>query len=452
MKPIKIKRRIRAVALLWVLITWVVSVQADIPPGYYDGTDGLSDAALLVKLRQITTNGHVARSYSATSDYMFIMDADAQGRVRCVYTGRLHDGGSGLNVEHTWPRSRGADVSPRESDLHHLFPTETEINSRRGNLPFDNIAVPDYTDGGSKVLNNVAFEPRDDHKGNAARAVFYFSMRYDLPLVSTGYVLGTSEDKMGFENTLRTWHQLDPPDDAERARNDAIYAWQGNRNPFVDHPEFVGRIGSFGGSTVTPTPTPTGTPTPTPTLTPTPTPPPAPTPTPGGADLLDVSGWKLQQYNSTQSFIFPSGTYLMAGGFLIVARNAGKTPFESAWGVTLGENVTFVNSGDFAPKINGDEEFELFDDQNQSVGGGRTITSTLVLGAGDIARRSATNSTVWSVVSGPADGPAQTSYEMNGVGPVIMKFGDGADFNMEFVEIFYDATPSAAWSDGFLLH
>src|SRR5690606_25112952 len=74
--------------LIVVFFLFVSLATAGIPPGYYDGTEGLTDSALILKLRQITSNGHISKSYSNASDHMFVIDANAQGQVRCVYTGR----------------------------------------------------------------------------------------------------------------------------------------------------------------------------------------------------------------------------------------------------------------------------------------------------------------------------------------------------------------------------
>jgi len=246
----------RRLFLIFLLASAAAASRAEIPPGYYDGTEGLTDQALILKLRQITGSGYISHSYDDARATIFsTIDRQTNGLIACIYTGNEHTAAE-LNIEHTWPRSRGADAVPRESDCHHLFPSEPDINNRRGNLPFGWVSNPDYEINGTKVEYTVQCEPRDPVKGDVARAIFYFSMRYDYLLVNTGYVLGTSEDKMGFENVLRAWHVQDPPDDAERSRNDRVYTYQHNRNPFVDHPEFVGLITTFGEQPpVTATPT-----------------------------------------------------------------------------------------------------------------------------------------------------------------------------------------------------
>ena len=156
---------------------------------------------------------------------------------------RVIPDGNILNTEHTWPQSKFSgrfDKNMQKSDLHHLFPADNEMNSVRGNNAFGEVVKDKKTlkcpvsrygtpaGGGADV-----FEPPKDHRGNVARALFYFSVRYELPI----------DGKQ--EAALRKWNQEDPIDDEEIARNNAIQGAQGNRNPFVDYPELVDRITDF---------------------------------------------------------------------------------------------------------------------------------------------------------------------------------------------------------------
>ncbi len=148
-----------------------------------------------------------------------------------------------LNAEHTWPQSKFSakfDRTLQKSDLHILFPVLSNANSSRNNNEFGDVVTPlsspckesvrGYTArGGSQVF----FEVPDQHKGNVARAIFYFSTRYNLPVGSLQ------------EDSLRAWHRLDPVDDAERTRNATIFSNQFDRNPFIDHPELVELISDF---------------------------------------------------------------------------------------------------------------------------------------------------------------------------------------------------------------
>ena len=148
-----------------------------------------------------------------------------------------------INIEHTWPQSR---FNPRKnkayqkSDLHHLYPTQSRANSTRGNhifMDFNsnnadplegcNDSMAGYHDG------RRGFEPPSDHKGNVARALFYFAVRYEISISPIE------------ESFLRMWNTLDPVDTEERQRNDIIEQIQGNRNPFIDDPELVELISDF---------------------------------------------------------------------------------------------------------------------------------------------------------------------------------------------------------------
>lgn len=144
-----------------------------------------------------------------------------------------------MNCEHTWPQSkftRRFDKETQKSDLHHLYPTDSRANSVRGNYDFGNI------DNDGKLRDCSAsrsaghggrFEPPTEHKGNVARALFYFSVRYQLEINAKQ------------EAVLREWNIQDPVDANEIERNNGIYSVQNNRNPFIDFPNLVDSISNF---------------------------------------------------------------------------------------------------------------------------------------------------------------------------------------------------------------
>lgn len=151
-----------------------------------------------------------------------------------------------LNCEHTWPQSKFSKSFPKDmqkSDLHHLYPSDSKANNTRGNLPFADVStrgdVPGCDDSslGSPAngegSNSLYFEPPSDHKGNVARALFYFSVRYKMPI-----------DPIQ-EEYLRQWHLDDPADGSEIERNNLIEDLQFDRNPFIDMPELVNLIQDF---------------------------------------------------------------------------------------------------------------------------------------------------------------------------------------------------------------
>ncbi len=156
--------------------------------------------------------------------------------------GKIPDGNV-VNAEHTWPQSKFSgsyDKELQKSDLINLYPVMNHANSVRSSYKFGNVvtvlnepcpnAKLGYTADGSKEPH---FEAPNAHKGNVARAIFYFSIRYGLPI--------SSEE----ETSLKAWHRADPVDDFEIRRNEIIFANQHDRNPFIDHPELVELISDF---------------------------------------------------------------------------------------------------------------------------------------------------------------------------------------------------------------
>lgn len=215
------------------------------------------DAGLKDELFKKTSKGHHAVGYNNAKKYLFgqlYLQKDDNGYyVTDLYCGIHYTKGVGpgnlpdqnqLNTEHTWPQSKftgGFPTEMQKSDLHHLFPTDSKANSTRGNFEFadvtenqnlkgcdDSKSGPSVTSGG-----HTYFEPPLSHKGNVARALFYFSIRYKIAI---------SEAQ---EEFLRRWNDLDPVDDAERSRNAAIEKLQGNRNPFIDDSTLVNKISNF---------------------------------------------------------------------------------------------------------------------------------------------------------------------------------------------------------------
>lgn len=146
-----------------------------------------------------------------------------------------------LNTEHSWPQSKFTKAFPKalqKSDIHILFPIISRVNSIRGNRPFGKVitsttAVCDKAFYGKSAEGRSVFEPADEFKGNVARALFYYSVRYKVKI-----------DEVQ-ESYLRQWHHMDPVDASESIRNEDIYVIQDNRNPFIDIPELVDRIENF---------------------------------------------------------------------------------------------------------------------------------------------------------------------------------------------------------------
>lgn len=222
---------------------------------YYAPAVGKSGTALRTSLHDIIDD-HTKLSYDAVWTALKDTDQDPANSANVIelYTGRsisksLNGGSTGnWNREHVWAQSRGGFTTSAGpgTDLHHVRPEDVTVNSIRGNKDFDNggTAVSGcadcWTDGDS-------FEPRDAVKGDVARMLFYMAIRYegddgfnDLEMSST---VGTSSSRIGDLETLLAWSAGDPVDAFEMRRNDRIHSqWQGNRNPFVDHPEWAAAI------------------------------------------------------------------------------------------------------------------------------------------------------------------------------------------------------------------
>jgi endonuclease I/chitodextrinase len=258
------------------------SVFAQIPTGYYDGTTGLSGAALKTKLKEIITNGHVDHGYGGlwtgyqTTDrdnIAGISGLENDGTILDIYSenptgtdpytynysvnqcGSYSAEGSCYNREHIVPQSLFNSASPMVSDINFIRPTDGKVNGMRSNYPFGVVGNASYTSlNGSKLGNSVSpgysgivFEPVNAFKGDVARMILYFVTRYESQLsgFETGNILGGSAFP-GLQtwelNQLLAWHAADPVSQTEIARNNASYAYQGNRNPYIDHPEYVNQI------------------------------------------------------------------------------------------------------------------------------------------------------------------------------------------------------------------
>ncbi|EJR93369.1 endonuclease I family protein [Bacillus cereus] len=223
---------------------------------YYSSIKGQTGLELKKELHNIIDD-HTKISYSAVWDALRDTDEDPNNKnnVILLYTGRSQGkltSGSGVdnwNREHVWAKSHGdfgTSAGPG-TDLHHLRAADVSVNSSRGNLDFDNSGVnhPEATDC---KFDNDSWEPRDSDKGDIARMLFYMAVRYEgdkeeVDLELNNKVNNNTAPYMGKQSVLLQWHEQDPVDDFERKRNDTIFKkYQHNRNPFIDHPEWVNNI------------------------------------------------------------------------------------------------------------------------------------------------------------------------------------------------------------------
>lgn len=147
----------------------------------------------------------------------------------------------GMNAEHTWPQGFFNQAAPMKSDLHHVFPTYITPNNTRGSVPFGPVARAEYVTTSGSKFDGGAFEPANPVKGDVARAILYFVVRYYDRNIRDG--MNYKDFWAGRVPMFLEWDRQDPPDAAERRRNDFISDYQGNRNPFVDDVTLAGRVG-----------------------------------------------------------------------------------------------------------------------------------------------------------------------------------------------------------------
>lgn len=255
---------------------------SQIPVGYYEGTSGLSGFTLKSKLNKIISTKPTSWNYSHLPSYYILTDSDHyyedDGTMLDIYsenpdgidpytyawdTAELISGASteglGYNREHVISQSFFGGCYPMYSDIHFVIPTDARVNQRRSNLPFGEVgsSVSFTSLNGTKVgisssdgYTLTVFEPIDEFKGDIARMIFYAAVRYEHMIQH----FDTANTRNPFYNNaeiairpwllkvLKEWHIADPVSTREIDRNNNIYNIQGNRNPFVDHPEFVNLI------------------------------------------------------------------------------------------------------------------------------------------------------------------------------------------------------------------
>ncbi len=223
--------------------------------GYYNGTSAKSGEELKTTLHNII-KGHTPYSYYISKEIFKQSDVDPNNpdNLILVYTGRSHDasdfgtGGNHINREHVWAKSHGnfVDWLPMYSDVHNLKPADASVNVDRSNKDFDNGGTQ-HPEATGCYYTDSTWEPRDAVKGDIARIIFYMATRYEggngeIDLEVVDWVNTYPNAQHGKLSTLLQWNLQDPPDDFERNRNNAIFSFQHNRNPFIDYPEWAQMI------------------------------------------------------------------------------------------------------------------------------------------------------------------------------------------------------------------
>ena len=259
-----------------------------IPPNYYDPAGAQTCSSLKTSLFNIirptvanpnpTYTGLWSAYYisddrpndAANKTIVWDMYTDNPSGTECEFTfgSPYQDKGSSgtiecqrYNREHSFPQSWfGGAVEPMRSDMFFVYPTDKYVNGQRGNLPYGIVTTPNYTsNNGSKRGANtylteytgIAFEPINEYKGDLARSTFYVATAYENNIAgwqanSNANAVLNGSSYQAFDNwylkLLYNWHLQDPVSTKETDRNNDVYMMQGNRNPFIDHPEYVALV------------------------------------------------------------------------------------------------------------------------------------------------------------------------------------------------------------------
>ncbi|WP_192500254.1 endonuclease [Flavobacterium sp. PL002] len=259
----------------FVFLMSITVTMAQIPSNYYSTSTG-TGYTLKTQLYNII-KGHTDNGYNGlyttyqTSDVDNFYEKD--GTVLDMYSekpsgtdpynysttstqrcGTYAKEGDCYNREHIIPQSTFNSTAPMVSDAHFITPTDGKVNGQRSNYPHGTVSTATWTSlNGSKLgsssvsgYSGIVFEPIDEFKGDIARMYFYFATRYETTVSGYSYPMfnGTSNQVFttAFLNMLLAWNTLDPVSPREVARNNAIYATQNNRNPYIDHPEYVQKV------------------------------------------------------------------------------------------------------------------------------------------------------------------------------------------------------------------
>ena len=245
------------------------ATSGDIPSGYYTSCENKYGAALLTALCS-KVSSHTTISYSGLWSAFKSTDTKDNGKIWDMYStkeftystnqcGTYSKIGDCYNREHSFPKSWFNDATPMYTDLFHIYPTDGYVNNQRSNYPFGECDGGTYvaSSGNVKPLGKLGkstiagysgtvWEPEDEYKGDFARSYFYMIAAYNDRIAGWSSDMLDGTKYPGFSswaiNMLLNWNALDPVSQKEIDRNEAVYALQKNRNPFIDHPELADYI------------------------------------------------------------------------------------------------------------------------------------------------------------------------------------------------------------------
>ena len=236
-------------------------VSSTAPDDYYSSADGLAGQNLRQEIQSIIADQSVVRAHSYADAFNIIEEADENpensNEVWMVYTEESRakylrqSGSTGTgfwNREHTFPRSRGDFFSIDDDDIEfgmNSWWTTNADSTRHANSDAHALRVVDANENGSRGNKHYGDYTgpagnQGSFKGDVARAVLYLAVRYEDLQIVNGFP--DTNNQLGDLATLLNWHENDPPDDYEMNRNNVVFNWQKNRNPFIDHPELVSFI------------------------------------------------------------------------------------------------------------------------------------------------------------------------------------------------------------------
>ncbi|MFY0604105.1 MAG: endonuclease [Flavobacteriaceae bacterium] len=274
----------KKILFLFSLFSFLIGF-SQIPAGYYNTATG-SGYTLKTQLKAIITSGHIDQGYGALYNAYITSDNDSfyenDNTVLDMYSenptgpdpynynhnvrncGSYDSENDCYNREHIFPQGFFNSQTPMRTDIHHVVPADGYVNGIRGSFPFGEVSSPNHTtSNGSKrgpntygTFTGEVFEPIDEFKGDIARMLFYFATRYEDDVTDNSWdnhnasvsnpLNGTNDQvyEDWYIKLLYKWHTDDPVSAREITRNDEAYSFQGNRNPFIDHPEYVNMIWS----------------------------------------------------------------------------------------------------------------------------------------------------------------------------------------------------------------
>ena len=262
----------KIVLLVFVTLSWVSFVAGQIPPGYYDAANGKTGEQLQSALHNIIKNHTIVSYTPGVWNAFYTTDKKPNGTVWDMYSdipggtppyvytlgsGQCGSGGGAYegdcySREHSWPKSWFGDISPMNTDLFHIYPTDQYVNNRRSDNPYGEVGSATWTSENGSMLGDcittgysgTVFEPLDDYKGDLARTYFYMSTRYyteDAGWPGSDMADGAQLKTWAIKLMLH-WNSIDPVSSKENDRNEAVFQIQQNRNPYIDYPGYVNLV------------------------------------------------------------------------------------------------------------------------------------------------------------------------------------------------------------------